>query len=111
MSPSQLQLLDRDLVSRRPEDLTSIENVLSRGVSSVQRKSLGGALSAIFPTQQQDERLLQAKSLLGDDLAQTSDQDLLTHLTELQYLIDSWMDDFESEVFGGKTLRQLIRGE
>jgi hypothetical protein len=111
MSPSQLQLLDRDLVSGRPDDFTPSDNALTRGISSVQCKSLGGALSAIFPTQQQDERLHQAKILLGGDLAQTSDQDLLTHLTKLQYLIDSWMDDFESEVFGGKTLRRLTRGE
>ena len=47
---------------------------------------------------------------MTDEIAEVSDQDLETHLTELQYLIDSWMDDFERTVFEGKTLNQLMRG-
>jgi len=47
---------------------------------------------------------------MADEIAGVSDQDLGTHLTELQYLIDSLMDDFERTVFEGKTLKQLMRG-
>lgn len=111
MSPSQLQLLDRDLAPALRAAPTHDIGSSSRIITCTQQKSLEGALSSIFPTQLQDDRLLQAKRLFGNDLAQTSDDDLQNHLTELQYLLDSWMDDFERDVFGGKTLRQLVRGE
>ena len=52
-----------------------------------------------------------ARHLPGDDLARTADEDLQTQLTELQYLLDSWIDDFERDVFDGKTLAQMARGE
>ena len=67
-------------------------------------------LDAIFPTIEHDSRLQQARRIMTDEIAEVSDHDLGTHLTELQYLIDSLMDDFERTVFEGMTLKQLMRG-
>lgn len=69
------------------------------------------ALGAIFPTAEHDARLQQARRTMTDQLEGVSDQDLEAHLTGLQYLVDSWMDDFERGVFEGRTLSQLIRGQ
>jgi hypothetical protein len=73
-------------------------------------RPLQDALGAIFPTTEHDARLQQARRIMTDEIAEVSDKDLGTHLTELQYLIDSLMDDFERTVFEGKTLKQLMRG-
>ena len=73
-------------------------------------RPLQDALGAIFPTVEHDSRLQQARRIMTDEIAEVSDQDLGTHLTELQYLIDSLMDDFERTVFEGMTLKQLMRG-
>jgi hypothetical protein len=48
---------------------------------------------------------------MGGELVDVLDDELETHLTELQYLLDSWLDDFERQAFEGKTLKQLMRGE
>jgi hypothetical protein len=68
------------------------------------------ALGTIFPSAEHDARLQQARRIMADEVAHVSDQDLGAQLTELQYLIDSLMDEFERTVFEGKTLKQLMRG-
>lgn len=68
------------------------------------------ALGTIFPTVEQDARQQQARGIMEDAIAGVSDQVLGAQITELQYLIDAFMDDFERSVFEGKTLTQLIRG-
>jgi hypothetical protein len=74
-------------------------------------KPLEDALGAIFPSDQHNTQLQQARRFMGGELADVPDVDLETHLTELQYLLDSWLDDFEKQAFDNKTLKQLMRGE
>ena len=46
---------------------------------------------------------------MGDDVKDLSDEDLEVFLTEFQYLIDCWLDEYEKQVFNNKTLKELMK--
>lgn len=60
---------------------------------------------------QEETRVVKARRILGETATVISDQDLQIFITELQYLINSWLDCYESEIFEGKTLRQVVHGD
>lgn len=72
-------------------------------------KDLENTLSNIFPTTREENNLQRARRMLGDIATSLSDSELETFLTEFEYLIDSWMDEFEKKIFDNKTLIQLLK--
>ena len=57
------------------------------------------------------EKLEKAREILGELAAELSDEELKTIVTEVQFLADSWLDEFERGIFAGKTLNELLTGE
>jgi hypothetical protein len=49
-------------------------------------------------------------SITSKDKKNTSGLDKKALLTEMKYLATSWLDDFERQQFGGKTINQLLKG-
>lgn len=49
-----------------------------------------------------------AKTILGDIVKQMTDDQLKDTCVEMQYLIETWLDDYERSIFDGKTLRELL---
>jgi len=78
-------------------------------VSTQPKASLESALNSIFMGSQEVNRLLQAKTIMGDVVNNLSDDELNTYITEFQSLLDSWLDGFEKELFDNKTLKQLLK--
>lgn len=74
------------------------------------QKSLESTLNAIFPEPQEENKLQKARRILGETAQGQTDEQLQTFTTELQYLIDSWLDVYEKQIFDGPTLQQLLRG-
>jgi hypothetical protein len=66
-------------------------------------------LHSFFPTTQEETRLQKARRIMGEELVGLSDEELEIHLTEFNFLLDSWFDQFEQGLFSGKTLHQLLR--
>jgi hypothetical protein len=100
------------LIVDAPTSLSPVmEDRRSASHPSSPLKPFEDALGAIFPSDHQNNQFQQAKRIMGGELIDISDEDLGIHLTELQYLLDSWLDDFERQAFAGKTLKQLMRGE
>ncbi len=58
----------------------------------------------------EESRLQKARGVLGESVKNIPDQILDTFITELQYLADSWLDDYEKGVFNDKTLTELLKG-
>ena len=81
--------------------------VLSNSSSPV--KSLDAALQRIFSSPQEESRLQKARRIMGANVDAVADEDLETYLTELQYLIDEWLDAYERSVYDGYTLKVLIQ--
>lgn len=49
-----------------------------------------------------------AKTILGATAKKMTDDQLKDTCVEVQYLMETWLDDYERSIFGGKTLRELL---
>ncbi len=56
----------------------------------------------------EDTDIEKAKTILGDIAKQMTDDQLKDTYVEIQYLVESWLDDYERSIFDGKTLRELL---
>lgn len=67
------------------------------------------SLDTLFPEQQYDENnLKKAKEILGTLTDEFTDEQLKVALTEIIFLSESWLDDFERKLFKGVTLQELL---
>ncbi|MDO8618949.1 MAG: hypothetical protein Q7R49_03300 [Candidatus Daviesbacteria bacterium] len=67
------------------------------------------SLDQLFPEQQHDEkRIKKAKETLGPLAEELSAEELKESLSEMQFLVNSWIDEFERSIFEGKTLNELL---
>lgn len=67
------------------------------------------SLEQLFPEQQYNEKnIRRAKEILGSKADAFTDDQLRDTVTEIQYLTDTWLDDFEKGIFGGLTLQELL---
>ena len=69
------------------------------------------ALGRIFVTDQEQTRIQKTRGIMGELVADLSDEELEVYMTEFQYLIDEWLDGFERQAFGGQTLKQILGQE
>lgn len=112
---TQLELLNRQNVFLTSGEITKPVNdfqVANRGVESLitnHSKTIENALSHIFPEKQEETRIQKARLIMGDDVKDLSDEDLDVYLTNFQYLIDSWLDEYEKQVFDNKTLKEKLK--
>lgn len=96
VTPAQ-QIFDR--ITKETEPLT-VENM---------PPSITQSLDQLFPEQQYDEkRIKKAKETLGPLAKELSAEELSESLSEMQFLVNSWIDEFERSIFEGKTLNELL---
>ncbi len=85
------------------------KTVKNQSHSGANSESLHKSLNDLFPEQQYDEKKIQkAKEILGEVADNFTSEQLRDIVTEIQYLVESWLDDFERDVFAGKTLKELL---
>ncbi|OQA02912.1 MAG: hypothetical protein BWY68_00885 [bacterium ADurb.Bin400] len=72
-------------------------------------KQIGEALKTIFPTEKEESWLKRARRILGEIAVGLSDSELETYLTEFEFLLDGWIDEFEKQLFDNRTLREVLR--
>lgn len=71
---------------------------------------LGNALNTLFPDQSEENKVLRTRKHLGEVGKDLSDAQVETIISEFQFLIDTWLDEYESEVFNGQTLKEVLNG-
>lgn len=101
----QAQQISKDLA------LTPIAEVLSHvaPVPSSPTKTTKSSLDEMFPEQERlNKQVNQAKSILGDIAKEFSTSELQDIVSEIQFLADSWLDNYEREIFDGLTLNELL---
>jgi len=54
------------------------------------------------------EKLQEVKNILGVLGEQLTDDQIKTIATKVQFLTDVWLDEFEREIFNGKTIQELL---
>ena len=73
------------------------------------KNSLRKSLDELFPEQQYDDKDLQkAKDALGLLANEFSIIELKEIVAEINFLVSSWLDDYERKVFNGLTLNELL---
>ena len=72
-------------------------------------QKISQSLNNLFPEQQYDEKDIQkAKEVLGELAKELSADQLKDAVTEIQYLCESWLDDYERKIFKGLTLQEML---
>jgi hypothetical protein len=67
------------------------------------------SLDNLFPEQQYEDKDIQkTKEILGARAKDLSESELRDIVAETQFLISSWLDDFERKTFNGMTLNELL---
>jgi hypothetical protein len=54
------------------------------------------------------DTLDEIRELLLKNGIEMSDDEIQTNISELQYLIDFWLNNIEKQIFEGKTLDELL---
>ena len=57
---------------------------------------------------QQTKTVQEARDILGESAQSLSDEQVHDLVTEIQYLVDSWLEEYEQKIFEGKTLKEII---
>lgn len=103
MEEVSLQLFDPVKQSREPQHPKK-----SHSQKDI-NKSVADSLKNLFPEQQYEDKLIKkTEEILGETAKEFSHEELRNAVVEMQYLIDSWLDDFERSTFDGMTLRELL---
>lgn len=71
---------------------------------------LNRTLSSFVSQSDKESRVEKSRRILGEVASGLSDNDLQIFITEIQYLISSWFDNYEQQIFKGQTLRQILNG-
>lgn len=94
-----VEVLDR--VSPHSPYINQSSEPLSQTVSQ--------SLDTLFPEQKYEEKDIQkAKDLLGELADSFTPEQMKDVIAETKYLVETWLDDFEREIFSGKTLQELL---
>ena len=72
-------------------------------------KTLKESLDNLFPEQQYEEKNIQkVKEILGELAGEFTQAQLKDTVTEVRFLTETWLVDFERKIFGGLTLQELL---
>ena len=69
-------------------------------------------LNQLFEEKEKKQRTIaEAKEILGDSTQSLTDDQIYDLVNEIQFLTDTWIEEFEQKVFDGKTLNELLETE
>lgn len=66
-------------------------------------------LTRIFPTKLEESKAELVRRIMGARIADLSEEELNAYITQFQFLVETWMDEFEKQVFEGRTLEQVLK--
>ena len=72
------------------------------------QQSIETAINNIFPLASEENKTMKLRKALGETAKSLPDEQIETIGTEFQFLIDSWMDEYEKDVFSGHTLKEVL---
>lgn len=102
------------MVERNPESPinTVIKNSTQYNTANLRINSQGvyDQINNHFSEQNQQQKIVQeAREILGESAAKMNDEKVYDMVVEMQYLVDTWLEEFEKDVFDGKTLKEIMQ--
>ena len=91
----------------------SPQNQTLNEISSNTRSSQIGVydqLNQLFSEENKQQKSVQeARDILGESAQLLSDEQVYDLINEVQFLVDTWLEEFERNVFEGKTLKEITQ--
>lgn len=114
--PAMLNTVEQNQIITEQEVLLPIAQIIDgSSYKPTQARSLDTfqtsvtSIQDLFPEQEYEEKSIQlAKKSLGVLSTEFSPEQLKTVITEVQFLTESWLDEFERRIFKGLTLQELL---
>ena len=101
----------------RLSELTSIDNpstnssVIFQENNSQSHQGVYDQLNQFFSEQDKQRKTIdEARQILGESAQSLSDEQVYDLVNEVQFLVDTWIEEYERKIFDGKTLDELIKG-
>ncbi|OGK38713.1 hypothetical protein A3F03_02660 [Candidatus Roizmanbacteria bacterium RIFCSPHIGHO2_12_FULL_41_11] len=86
----------------------ALETFQRVSIESNPQQSIEIALNNIFPLQSEENKTSRMRKALGEAAYSLSNEQIETIIIEFQFLVDTWLDEYEREVFKGLTLKEVI---
>ena len=105
MKTAEIQPLDSQII------LNQESPILPNLPSDFQSNKQGAydQINQLFNEQDQQEKTVQeARDILGESAKDLTDSEVYDMVNEVQYLVDTWLEEFERKTFDGKTLNELL---
>lgn len=110
MDSQQKQLITEDQVITPLTDV--LTSITSGETSTYARQSSSKhmqSLDQLFPEQDYEEKeTKEAKKILQELAFELSPEQLKNFTVEAKLLVESWIDEYEREIFNGLTLQELL---
>jgi len=105
-----LELEQFQQVFTREEIVKPFAQVFDKSANNFKKNhSIIESLDVMFPEQKhQDKDLIKTKEVLGELSESFTDLQLKEIITDVDFLVENWLDEFEQEIFEGKTLKELL---
>lgn len=78
---------------------------------AIRHAPLDAALGRIFPDKQEETAIQQARRIMGEEVKNSTDEELGSYIAQFQHLLNSWLDEFERQIFDSQTLQQVLKEE
>lgn len=89
----------------------NIAQILPENISSNPQASIETVLNSMFPQQAEESKIAKTRKILNATAKTLSDEQIECINSEFQFLIDSWLDEYEKDVFNGMTLKEVLNGK
>ena len=67
-------------------------------------------INSHFTEQNHQQKIIEeARDLLGEQAQPLTDEQIYDLVNEIQYLVDTWLEEYEKKTFEGKTLKELVQ--
>ena len=66
------------------------------------------SLNSLFPEQQFDKQIRKVTQILGPIAQCYSNHEIHDLIIEVQFLCESWLDEYEKKIFNGMTLQEFV---
>lgn len=105
-----LELVQLPQVLSKQEVIKPFVQIFDNSANSFKKNhSISESLDIMFPEQKrQDKDLASTKEVLGELSKSFTDLQLKEIITDIDFLVENWLDEFEQEIFEGKTLKELL---
>lgn len=100
----------QELIITEDKYFVPLKKVLESSPSqSLVPTSLKKSLDELFPEQEYEEKAIKrAKEVLGGLVNEFSQDQIRDIVAEIQFLVTTWLDEFEKGIFDGLTLKELL---